>query len=216
VEINDNKTGTLIMEFNTRSLRNAAFILGFAISVLGQVTAEEKTMEIKIPENSVISDGTLSREEMAKYVIVAKEQLTYLTTKATEEYGPRVEAGANTMPAAWMLMDDGVTVKELSLDKSAEGAPASIRVVMFRAALKSIARRGKINAGVILYAGQLSEANSQKALVVEHEHRLGISATKIVPFVVEQGQVKYAKSITREKPFQIFYDSKADAPGAAS
>ncbi|WP_273203654.1 hypothetical protein [Marinobacter subterrani] len=204
------------MEFKPRSLRSAALLVGLLTAFSGQVTAEEKTLELKIPENSVISDGTLTREEMARYIIVAKEQLAYLTKNATEEYAPRMKAEGSAMPAAWMLMNDGVTVKELSLDESAEGAPASIRVVMFRAALKSVARRGKINAAVILYAGQLSEGNTQRALVVEHEHRLGISATKIVPFVVEEGQVKYAQSVTREKPFQMFYDSEADAPGAAS
>lgn len=204
------------MKFSPRSNLCAVFLAGMVLSLPGHVAAEEKTLELKIPENSVISDGVLTPKEMAKYVVVAKEQLTYLTKKATEEYAPRVTSEASVMPAAWMLMDDGVTVKELTLDKAAEGAPASIRVVMFRAALKSIARRGKINAAVILYAGQLSEENTQQALVVEHEHRLGISATKIVPFVVEQGAVKYAQSVTREKPFQLFYDSKADAPGAAS
>lgn len=204
------------MKFSPRSNLCAVFLAGMVLSLPGHVAAEEKTLELKIPENSVISDGTLTPEEMAQYVVVAKEQLTHLTAKATEDYAPRVTAEGSAMPAAWMLMDDGVTVKELTLDKAAEGAPASIRVVMFRAALKSLARRGKINAAVILYAGQLSEENTQRALVVEHEHRLGISATKIVPFVIEQGAVKYAQSVTRDKPFQLFYDSKADAPGAAS
>lgn len=204
------------MKFSPRSNLYAVFLAGMVLSLPGHVAAEEKTLELKIPENSVISDGTLTPEEMAQYVVVAKEQLTHLTAKATEAYAPRMTAEGSAMPAAWMLMDDGVTVKELTLDKAAEGAPASIRVVMFRAALKSIARRGKINAAVILYAGQLSEENTQRALVVEHEHRLGISATKIVPFVIDQGAVKYAQSVTRDKPFQLFYDSKTDAPGAAS
>ncbi len=204
------------MKFNPRSNLYAAFLVGTILFVPWYVAAEDTIVKLKIPENSVISDGTLTPEEMARYVIVAKEQLTHLTTKATEEYVPRIKAGGSSMPAAWMLMDDGMTVKELTLDKAAEGAPASIRVVMFRAALKSVARRGKINAAVVLYAGQLSEENTQKALVVEHEHRLGISATKIIPFVVEQGQTNYAQSVTREKPFQLFYDSKADAPDAGS
>lgn len=189
-----------------------------SIALCNSVYAAEEgqSLELKIPPNSVISDGTLTPEEMAQYAVVAKEQLAYLTSKATEEYAPNIENDSNAMPAAWMLMDDGVTVKELTLDEAAGDAPASIRVVMFRAALKSIARRGKINAAVILYAGQISEENDQRALVVEHEHRLGISATKIVPFVVDDGQVKYAQSVTRKKPFQLFYDDKSGVPAAAS
>lgn len=176
----------------------------------------QETLTLEIPEGSVLSDGELTREEMAQYVVVAKEQLSYLSSQATEKYAPRVKAQAEVMPGAWMLMDDGVTVKELTLDDAAEGAPASVRVVMFRAALKSIARRGKINGAVILYAGQMSEANKGKALVIEHEHRLGISGTKIVPFVVEGDALKFAKSVTQEKPFQFFYDGKSGANDTSS
>ncbi len=204
------------MTVKSRSALLGIYLAGIALAANVYAADEGQTLELKIPPNSVISDGTLTPEEMAKYVVVAKEQLSYLTAKATEEYAPAIERKGEAMPAAWMLMSDGVTVKELTLDKTAAEAPASIRVVMFRAALKSIARRGKINAAVILYAGQLSEENTQRALVVEHEHRLGISATKIVPFVIDNGQVKYARSVTREKPFQLFYDDKSRAPSAAS
>ena len=116
------------------------------------------------------------------------------------------------MPSGWMLMKDGVTVKELKLDESAKGAPPNIRVAMFRAALKSIARRGQINAAAILYAGQMSEENPQKVLVMEHEHRLGISGNKFVPYKVEGEKIQYSQSVTKDKPFQMFYDKKADAP----
>lgn len=203
------------MTVKSRTVFLGMCLAGIALAANVNAADEGQTLELKIPPNSVISDGTLTPKEMAKYVVVAKEQLAYLTSKATEEYAPAIEGKGEAMPAAWMLMSDGVTVKELTLDKAAEQAPASIRVVMFRAALKSIARRGKINAAVILYAGQLSEENAQRALVVEHEHRLGISATKIVPFVIDNGQVKYAQSVTREKPFQLFYDDKSGAPAAS-
>lgn len=193
-----------------------SMLFGLAIFAASLSVNAQDAVEVEIPPNSVISDGTLTKEEMAQYIIVAKAQLEHLTSKATDAYSPRLEDDGTAMPSAWMLMDDGITVKELKLDHSAEGAPASIRVTMFRAAIKSIARRGKINAAVILYSGQLSEENSQHAIVLEHEHRLGISATKIVPYVVDGKQVSYAKSVTQKKPFQLFYDEKSDAPGKAS
>lgn len=202
---------------SSKALTLPIVVLSFLLTGLSQAQeSKDQTVELKIPENSVLSDGVIDKKEMAQYLVLANKQLAYLTTKATEEYAPVLEIDNNAMPAAWMLMNDGVTVKELTLDEAAGDAPASIRVVMFRAALKSIARRGKINAAVILYAGQISEENDQRALVVEHEHRLGISATKIVPFVIDNGQVKYAQSVTRKKPFQLFYDDKSGAPAAAS
>ncbi|WP_147252229.1 hypothetical protein [Marinobacter pelagius] len=169
-------------------------------------------MEIKIPENSVLSDGVIDKKEMARYLVIANKQLAYLAEQATEEYQERIQPEETPMPSGWMLMKDGVTVKELKLDESAEGAPANIRIVMFRAALKSIARRGQINAAAILYAGQMSEENPQKVLVMEHEHRLGISGNKFVPYKVEGEKIQYSQSVTKDKPFQMFYDKKADAP----
>lgn len=191
-------------------------IASMSVSLLlttGMAQAQDKdTVEIKIPENSVLSDGVIDKKEMARYLVVANKQLAYLAEQATEEYQGRIEPGGIPMPSGWMLMKDGVTVKELKLDQSAKDAPPQIRVVMFRAALKSIARRGQINAAAILYAGQVSDDNPQKVLVLEHEHRLGISGSKFVPYQDNGGKVQYSQSVTKEKPFQMFYDDKADAP----
>lgn len=191
-------------------------IASMAVSLVlttGMAQAQDKdTVEIKIPENSVLSDGVIDKKEMARYLVIANKQLAYLAEQATEEYQGRIKPEETPMPSGWMLMKDGVTVKELKLDESAKGAPANVRVVMFRAALKSIARRGQINAAAILYAGQMSEENPQKVLVMEHEHRLGISGNKFVPYESDGEKIKYSQSVTKEKPFQMFYDSKADAP----
>ncbi|MBW0146380.1 hypothetical protein [Marinobacter arenosus] len=194
----------------TAALLTSVITLGSGVSL-----AQEDTVEVKIPENSVLSDGVISKKEMAKYLVIGNKQLAYLAENATEQYAPELQGSGQAMPSAWMLMSDGETVKKLSLDGEAEGAPPQIRIVMFRAALKSIARRGKINAAVILYAGKVSEDNPQEVLVLEHEHRLGISATKIVPFEVEGGKVKYAQAVTKDKPFQMFYDDKGQAPSAS-
>ncbi|MBW7470002.1 hypothetical protein [Marinobacter sp. F4218] len=191
----------------TATLLSGVITLGSGVSL-----AQEETVEVKIPKNSVLSDGVISKKEMAKYLVIGNKQLAYLARNATEEYAPELEGKGQAMPSAWMLMSDGITVKKVSLDESADGAPPQIRIAMFRAALKSIARRGKINAAVIVYAGKLSEDNPQEVLVLEHEHRLGISATKIVPFEIDGGNVKYAEPVTNNKPFQMFYDDKGQAP----
>jgi|GEM_PF-341632 hypothetical protein len=198
-------------------------VLLFSITISSMLTiglthaqqSEEETVDIKIPENSVLSDGVIDKKEMAKYLVIANKQLAYLAERATTEYQARIGRSDSPMPSGWMLMKDGVTVKELKLDESAKGAPPHIRVVMFRAALKSIARRGQINAAAVLYAGQLSDENPQKVLVLEHEHRLGISGNKFIPYKVSGEKIVYSEAITKEKPFQIFYDSKANAPGAS-
>ena len=120
------------------------------------------------------------------------------------------------MPAAWMLLDDGETVKRINIDGQTEQAPANVRILMYRAALKSIARRGKINAAVILYTGKVKEGEQAAALVIEHEHRLGISGNKIIPYTIEDGNVKYSQAVTKEKPFQMFYDDRGEVPGNQS
>ncbi|MBW4933344.1 hypothetical protein [Marinobacter sp. F4206] len=203
------------MRFFSRANITAALVSGALTLGSGVSLAQEDTVEVKIPKNSVLSDGVISKKEMAKYLVIGNKQLAYLAENATEEFAPELKSAGQAMPSAWMLMSDGITVKKVSLDESAEGAPPQIRIVMFRAALKSIARRGKINAAVIVYAGKLSEDNPQEVLVLEHEHRLGISATKIVPYEVQGEKVQYAEPVTNNKPFQMFYDDKRQAPSTS-
>jgi hypothetical protein len=151
------------------------------------------------------------KNELSKYAVLGQQQIIYLTQQATEDYSDTLTDPNANMPSAWMLLEDGTTIKRIDLDEQAEGAPAQIRILMYRAALKSIARRGKIHAAAILYTGKLRENSSDEALVIEYEHRLGISGNKIVPYKVGNGEVNYSEPVTSEKPFQIFYDSKADA-----
>ena len=175
-------------------------------------TAQEGHMAVEIPENSVLSDGQLSKEELARYAMIGQKQLVKLTEKATKEYTELLQGGDEKMPAAWMLLDDGETIKRINIDDQAQQAPASVRILMYRAALKSIARRGKINAAVILYTGKVKEGETTEALVIEHEHRLGISGNKVVPYTLESGEVSYLAPVTENKPFQMFYDDKAEVP----
>lgn len=193
-----------------KSLVNMALTATLLASPLA--FSEEKQLAVEIPENSVLSDGVLTKEELARYAIVGQQQLVRLTEKATEEYAQELTDQNATMPAAWMLLDDGETIKRINIDEQADQAPAQMRILMYRAALKSIARRGKINAAVILYTGKVKEGEDAEALVIEHEHRLGISGNKVVPFHLEGGEVTFSKAVTREKPFQLFYDDKTQAP----
>lgn len=193
-----------------KSLVNMALAAALLTSPLA--LSQENQLAVEIPENSVLSDGVLTREELARFAIVGQQQLVRLTEKATEEYTSELTDNDTNMPAAWMLLDDGETIKRINIDSQADQANAQMRILMYRAALKSIARRGKINAAVILYTGKVNEGEDAKALVIEHEHRLGISANKVVPFHVEGGDVSFSQAVTREKPFQMFYDDKNEAP----
>jgi hypothetical protein len=200
------------------SINKFALSAGIAamLTISIPVTAQEGQIEVEIPENSVLSDGKLTKEELARYAVIGQQQLVKLTERATEEYTERLKNEAGDSPAAWMLLDDGETIKQINIDGQNTQAPDNVRILMYRAALKSIARRGKINAAVILYTGKLKEGEDAQALVIEHEHRLGISANKIVPFTVKEGKVSYSEPVTKEKPFQMFYDDKGQAPANQS
>lgn len=187
-------------------IKQAALAVSFSILALsgGQVIAQEDLSD------SPLADGKLSEQELAAFVLTAEKQLTLLAETATEEYLPVLETGGTKMPRAWMLMQDGETVKRINLDGQAEGAPPKIRAVMYRAAIKSLARRGLINAAAILYAGQMTEGDDAEALVIEHEHRLGVSANKVVGYVKENDVIVWGKPVTVKKPFDWFYDAKKD------
>ncbi|MCM0611880.1 hypothetical protein KFJ24_05250 [Marinobacter sediminum] len=196
------------MAYLKKSLLNATLLSVFLAAPL--VSAEEAPTA-EVPENSVISDGKLTKEELAQYAVIGQRQVVYLTEKATDEYSDELADAKPNMPGAWMLLDDGKTVKRINLDSQAGDAPAQVRILMYRAALKSIARRGKINAAAILYTGKVNEDSDKEALVIEHEHRLGISGNKVIPFEVKNGKVYYSEPVTSKKPFQMFYDNKSEA-----
>lgn len=156
------------------------------------------------------------RLELTKYAVLGQQHILYLSKHATDEYTETLTDSKPNMPSAWMLLDDGKTIKRINIDEQAQGAPAQIRIIMYRAALKSVAQRGKIHAAVILYTGKIKENSDDQALVIEFEHRLGISGNKVIPYQVENGKVTYSEPVTSEKPFQIFHESKTNAEGGES
>ncbi|WP_036128837.1 hypothetical protein [Marinobacter nitratireducens] len=196
------------MHYLRKSLICAAMVVSFGASPM---VGAQDSIEVEIPEGSVLSDGQLSKEELAHYAIVGQRQLVYLTEKAMEQYSSELLDEEPNMPAAWMLMMDGETVKRINIDSQVGDAPAQVRILMYRAALKSVARRGKINAVAILYTGKVKEGSNEEALVIEHEHRLGISGNKVIPYDLDKGKVNYSDAVTSEKPFQLFYDGKPNS-----
>lgn len=189
-----------------KSLLKALLLISFFVA---PVASAEQAPSGELSEEQEMA----IKKELSKYAVLGQQQILYLTEQATGEYSSTLTDSNPNMPSAWMLLEDGTTIKRIDLDEQAGDAPAQIRILMYRAALKSVARRGKINAAVILYTGKLNEGSDDEALVVEFEHRLGISGTKIVPYQVENGKVAYSDPVASEKPFQIFYDSKSDAEG---
>lgn len=159
---------------------------------------------------------TAIKKELSKYAVLGQQQVLYLSKHATDEYAETLTDSKPNMPAAWMLLDDGKTIKRINIDEQAQDAPAQIRILMYRAALKSVAQRGKIHGSVILYTGKIKEGSDAEALVIEFEHRLGISGNKVIPYQVENGKVTYSEPVTSEKPFQIFHESKSDADGSGN
>jgi len=139
--------------------------------------------------NDSATDEESAKKELAFILTAAREQLVNLVTEATEEYEPDLLGSAEVMPAAWMLMKDGETVKRINMDGQAVGAPPSVELLMYRAAVKSIAQRKQIVAAAILYAGQIHEGDETKALVIEHEHMVGVSGHKVVGYEVEGGEI---------------------------
>lgn len=191
------------MPYLGKSLLHALLLSAFF--VVPAASAEETT-----PSELTEEQELAIKQELSKYAVLGQRQILHLTKQATEEYSDTLTDASPNMPAAWMLLEDGTTIKRINLDGQAADAPAQIRILMYRAALKSVARRGKIHAAAILYTGKLREGSDDEALVVEYEHRLGIAGNKVIPYQIENGKVAYSEPVSSEKPFQIFYDSKSD------
>ena len=161
---------------------------------------------ITLPANSPLKDGQVTEEEMASILSAAQTQLVRLTDEATKAYRGQLTDARPNMPSAWMLMKDGTTVKRISLGEQGAEVPASARIYMYRAAIKAIAQGGEINAAAILYTGRVSEGSEVEALVIEHEHRLGVSANKVIGFTVDGNELRWSEPVSQSKPFEWFYD----------
>ena len=166
--------------------------------------------------NTPLNDGKLTEDELAVILVTAQQQLIRLTERATEEYEPKLKDSQPNMPEAWMLMKDGETVKRISIGEQGAEVPASARIYMYRAAIKAIARGGEINAAAILYTGKLNEQSDTEVLVIEHEHRLGVSANNVVAYDLKGGDLVWSEPVSQKKPFEWFYDEKSRKNVSAS
>jgi hypothetical protein len=186
--------------------RSTKYALAALLSL--SMLAPAVSMANELPEDGPLADGELSEEEVAVVLGTAQQQLIRLSEAATEAYERVIKNDDPGTPAAWMLMKDGETIKRIDIDDQAQDIPAAARIKMYRAAIKSIARRGHISAAAILYTGRANEQSDTRVLVIEHEHRLGVSANKVIGYEAGNGKISWAESVTRKKPFEWFYDDK--------
>lgn len=181
-----------------------AFVMMIAAAFSGAAMAQDADDY----DNHVLSDGKLSEEELATVVALAQKHLKQMTEVSVGSVGEELEASGVFQPMAWMMMKDG-EVKKMALSEEAEQAPGEAKVLMYRAGLKSIARRGEIHASLITYPGKIDKNGEQiRIMAIEHEHRLGVSGLKLIPIELEQGTAEFGNAMSQEKPFQIFYDDK--------
>lgn len=191
-------------------MANVKLIFLSALLVLAATspaTMAQEGVGEEIPDRNALSDGKLTSDEIKQYAGLAAKHMQKLTAVAREEVGAELEQSGVVIPAAWMMMNDG-EVKRVRLGESGEQAAATMKVLMFRAALKSLARHGKILATAIVYAGTVEENDNTRVLAIEHEHRLGLSGLQVVPYRFEQGNLSFGKPNTQKKPYELFYDGR--------
>lgn len=161
-------------------------------------------------EDHVLSDGKLDDKDLAAVVAVAQRHLREMTDQVVNQAGDELEEAGIFRPMAFMVMKSD-KVQQMRLEEEAEQAPGNVKVLMYRAGLKAIARRGEIHAAVIAYPGSV-EKNGEtiRAMALEHEHRLGVSGIKLIPVRLEDGEASFGEPMSQDKPFQIFYDAKEE------
>ena len=161
-------------------------------------------------EDHVLSDGKLDDKDLAAVVAVAQRHLREMPDQVVNPAGDELEEAGIFRPMAFMVMKSD-KVQQMRLEEEAEQAPGNVKVLMYRAGLKAIARRGEIHAAVIAYPGSV-EKNGEtiRAMALEHEHRLGVSGIKLIPVRLEDGEASFGEPMSQDKPFQIFYDAKEE------
>lgn len=180
----------------------------FLILSLVCFSATATSQEHQSEGSSVLSDGKLTKKELAAAMLTAEKDLTSMLKASMSVVEEEVENSGIFGPGAWMVLKDR-KLKKVRLDEAAESAPPSAKLQVFRASLRSLARHNKIDAALIVYPGTITkEGEKQRVVVVEHEHRLGISGLKLIPLELDEGDVSFGAAMSQEKSFQIFYDQK--------
>ena len=186
---------------NKRNLAALIFLMSATFACYGDDPIDR--------EDHVLSDGKLDITEVGAVVATAQNHLKMLTKAAVEGAQKELEEAAIFRPMAFMLMKSSGEVKKMKLGEEGENAPSDIKVVLYRAGLKSLARHGEIHAAAIAYPGTLEKSGETvRIMAVEHEHRLGVSGIKLIPIIQEDGKARFGKPMSQEKPFLIFYDGK--------
>lgn len=195
---------------------NRAFNVGLMLSLAFMLVMPAYAQEDKQYDDHVLSDGELTKRELAIVLLRAKHDLTSLLEKAVSEIQLDVENAGVFSPRAWMLMKD-LGLKEVKLSGQAKEAPADIKVRVFRASLRSVARHNQIDAALIAYPGSINkDGEVQHVVAVEHEHRLGVSGIKLIPLTLENGEASFGSPMSQNKPFDFFYDEKGSNPARAN
>ncbi|MDN6318627.1 MAG: hypothetical protein L0J77_02590 [Marinobacter sp.] len=186
-------------------------VLTVWLCVLGlMIGVPAAAQEGKEYEDHILSDGKFTNEELAVVILRAKDDLTSLLEKAVAEVKVEMEETGLFSPQAWMLMKNQ-DLKKVSLSGQAESAPPNIKVHMFRASLRSVARHNRIDAALIVYPGSIKkDGETQRIVAVEHEHRLGVSGLKLIPLDLEDGEASFGEPISQKKPFAFFYEGKPE------
>ena len=180
----------------------------FLILSLVCFSATATSQEHQSEGSSVLSDGKLTKKELAAAMLTAEKDLTSMLKASMSVVEEEVENSGIFGPGAWMVLKDR-KLKKVRLDEAAESAPPSAKLQVFRASLRPLARHNKIDAALIVYPGTITkEGEKQRVVVVEHEHRLGISGLKLIPLELDEGDVSFGAAMSQEKSFQIFYDQK--------
>ncbi|WP_153637390.1 hypothetical protein [Marinobacter salsuginis] len=194
---------------NGVAMKNSSLIclnsltLIICLSVFSPTVVSE---EQQVRKSGVLSDGTLTKEELAAAMLTAEQDLRALLQTAVDEVKVDVERTGFFAPRAWMQMKDRV-IKEVRLSEEAEAAPPKIKLQLFQASLRSVARHNKIDAALVVYPGTIDQGGSERRVVaVEHEHRLGVSGIKLIPLHLENGNAQFGNPLSQKKPFKIFYD----------
>lgn len=168
----------------------------------------------------LIWSATSGAEEVAvdltKVKKVAVEHIESLAKFEQEKIDKLLkEKGAFAPFGAFMLVDE--RLKELDLGKNEQvlKAPAEIQIAIYRQALRALARHDTLFAGAVFYTTLKDKDPNQRLLVMEFEHKLGVSGMRVTPYEIEKdGKVLLGQPKDLKKPFEFFYDDKSTKKAA--
>ncbi|MFD2228700.1 hypothetical protein [Alkalimarinus sediminis] len=140
----------------------------------------------------------------------AKDQLMYLMAVSADRAQDRIKDGIVFTPYAAVFKPNG-EIKYIELGE--KRFDQSVAIAILHRSLRALAEAKKIATSAVYYTieAQAEDGTSNRVLIAELEHAMGLSLINATPYKNVDGKVLFGQSVERSHEPKVMYDEPPKA-----